>query len=212
MVKRATACRSETDSIEMPSVIVNDAPNLKLRVKTARNVLQTATHDIHERLHRHTGLSRLAAGTVDRDEYLWLLARSYGFYAVVEPLLDPAGRLTECLVQDLTELSVSAAAIEALPRCGLPLIRRDHAEMIGVRYVLLGASLGGKVMARAIAGRANGHEALPVRFLSGAGENEWKTFAADLEMNLPDAALQTRAATAAKTVFAAYEEWMTLHE
>ena len=167
---------------------------------------------IHERLHRHPGLSRLTTGTVDRDEYRCLLARSYGFYAVVEPMLGLAGRLTERLVQDLTELGVGAAAIEALPRCGLPPIGCDQAELIGARYVLLGASLGGKVMARAIAARTDGHAALPVRFLTGMGENDWKTFAAELEDDLPDAASRTRAAKAAKATFAAYEEWMTWHE
>ncbi len=81
--------------------------------------------------------------------------------------------------------------------------------MIGARYVLLGASLGGKVMARAIAGRTDGHAALPVRFLTGTGENDWKIFAAELEDNLPDAASRAAAAMAAKATFATYEDWMT---
>jgi heme oxygenase (biliverdin-IX-beta and delta-forming) len=207
-----TARWLETDAINASKALIDGKRILNLRPKSARHVLQTATHEIHERLHRHPVLSRLAAGTVDRDEYRCLLARSYGFYAVVEPMLGLAGRLTECLVQDLTELGVGAAAIEALPRCGLPPIGCDHAELIGARYVLLGASLGGKVMARAIAGRTDGHAALPVRFLTGMGESDWKAFAAKLEDNLPDAASQTAAATAAKTTFAAYEDWMTWYE
>ncbi len=127
-------------------------------------------------------------------------------------MLGLAGRLTECLILDLTELDVGAAAIEALPLCGLPPIGCDHAGLIGARYVLLGASLGGKVMARAIASRTEGHAALPVRFLTGMGENDWKVFAVDLEVNLPDAASRAAAAIAAKTTFAAYEDWMTWYE
>ena len=67
-------------------------------------------------------------------------------------------------------------------------------------------------MARAIAGRPDGDAALPVRFLTGTGDNEWKIFATGLEKNLPDTALRTRAAKAATAVFAAYEEWMTWHD
>jgi heme oxygenase (biliverdin-IX-beta and delta-forming) len=193
-------------------VLVDGDPISKLRPKNARHELQSATQDVHERLHRHPGLSHLAAGTVDRDEYRCLLARSFGFYAVVEPMLGLAGRLTECLVQDLTELGVDAAAIDALPLCDRPRIGCDPAAMIGARYVLLGASLGGKVMARAIASRNDGRAALPVRFLTGMGENDWKVFAAELEDNLPNAASRTAAAIAARATFAAYEEWMTWYE
>ncbi len=175
----------------------------------ARSILRTTTQAIHERLHRHPGLSRLAAGTVDRDEYRQLLARSYGFYAAVEPMLVLARVLTDCLAEDLAELGVSADKIAALPRCAPPPIGHGHAELIGARYVLLGASLGGKVMARALASRASDAAVLPVRFLTGTSADDWSSFAADLDANLPDAAAQNRAAAAAVSVFAAYEEWMS---
>lgn len=192
---------------ERPDVTVSSS--MQRAGTDARSALRTATHDIHERLHCHPALSRLAAGTVDRDEYRRLLARSYGFYAVVEPMLGLASGLTDCLVRDLAEMDVSAAAVGALPRSAPPPIGRGHAEMIGARYVLLGASLGGKVMARAITGRTGGDRALPVRFLTGIGENDWKTFALGLETDLPDSASRARATKAATAMFAAYEDWMT---
>lgn len=83
--------------------------------------------------------------------------------------------------------------------------------MIDARYVLLGASLGGKVMAWAMTGRMGGDAAVPIRFLTGMGENDWKAFAAGLEENLPDAGSRTRAAKAATAMFAAYEDWMAWH-
>ena len=177
-----------------------------------RTVLRTATEVIHQRMHRHPGLARLAAGTIGREEYCRLLARSYGFYAVVEPVAGLSGRLTACLVQDLNDLGMAAAAVSGLPRCGPLMIGDGHSEMIGARYVLLGASLGGKVMAKAIAGQNVGSAALPTRFLTGSGENDWKGFVAELEAALPDAATRSRAAVAATTTFAAYEEWMTLND
>jgi heme oxygenase len=160
-------------------------------------------------LHRHPALSRLAAGTVDRDEYRHLLAQSYGFYAVVEPMLGLANGLTDCLAADLTDLGLSAASIAVLPRCAPPAFGRGHAEMIGAHYVLLGASLGGKVMARALSARSSGAAALPVRFLTGTNADDWRHFAAGLDAELPDAAAQDLAAAAAVLMFAAYEVWMS---
>ena len=183
-----------------------------VRQSTARTALRTATHDIHERMHRHPALSRLAAGTIGRDAYRHLLARSYGFYAMIEPVLGLAGNSTECLFDDLTTLGMTPAAIDDLPRCAPLAVGQGQAEAIGARYVLLGASLGGKVMARAIADRPEGDAALPVRFLTGTSDTAWKIFATNLESDLPDAALRTRAAKAATAVFAAYDEWMTWHE
>ena len=183
-----------------------------VRRSTARAALRAATHDIHERMHHHPALSRLAAGTIKRDEYRRLLARSYGFYAMVEPLLGLAGNSTERLRHDLTTVGLTPAAIDDLPRCAPVAVDQDLAGLIGARYVVLGASLGGKVMARAMSGRTDGDASLPVRFLMGADENEWKIFATDLEKSLPDAGSRTCAATAAAAVFAAYEKWMTWRE
>ncbi len=178
----------------------------------SRLALRAATDAIHQRMHHHPGLARLAAGTIGRDEYCRLLARSYGFYAVAEPVAGLPGRLTDCLVRDLADLGRNAAAISALPRCMTVKIADGHPEMIGARYVLLGASLGGKVMAKAIARQNVGNVALPTRFLTGSSDNDWKGFVADLEAALPDVASRSRAAVAANATFAAYEEWMVSNE
>lgn len=180
-------------------------------VNTSRSALQAATRIIHARMHHHPGLARLAAGTIGRDEYRRLLARSYGFYAVVQPAIGLPEQLTDSLVRDLGELGMTVTAVSNLPRCAPPGIGCRHADIIGARYVLLGASLGGKVMAKAIVNRKDGDTTMPVRFLTFLGESDWKSFAADLEASLPDAASRTQAAKTATTVFAAYEEWMAGH-
>jgi heme oxygenase len=163
-------------------------------------------------MHHHPGLARLAAGSIGRDEYCRFLARSYGFYAMVEPVAGLPGRLTGCLVRDLADLGLTAAAISALPRCMTVKIADGHSEMIGARYVLLGASLGGKVMAKAIARQHGGNAKLPTWFLTGSGDNDWKGFVSELEAALPDVASRSRAALAANATFAAYEEWMACNE
>lgn len=179
---------------------------------SARSALRSATHDIHQRMHHHPALSRLAAGTISRDEYRRVLARSYGFYIIAEPALGFAGKLTDCLFLDLAELGMMPAAIAVLPRWAASAFGQHPSALIGARYVLLGASLGGKVMARAIAGRTGSDGAMPVRFLTGMGENDWKAFASRQETDLPDAASRKRAATAASAMFAAYENWMAWRE
>lgn len=178
---------------------------------SARLALRAATHMVHQRMHRHSGLARLAAGVIGRDEYTRLLARSYGFYAMAEPLVGLSGKQSDCLVQDLADLGLTAAAISALPRCQPLQIGGERAARVGARYVLIGASLGGKVMAKAVAAR-HGAGIFPVRFLARLGENDWKAFAADLEAELPDINSRTQAAAAAKVTFAAYEDWMTWDE
>lgn len=178
----------------------------------SRTALRNATQVIHQRMHHHPGLARLAAGTIGRNEYCRLLARSYGFYAVVEPFVGLPGKFTECLIRDLIELGMAAAAVSALPRCAHLMIGDGHSELIGARYVLLGASLGGKVMAKAIARHDGGNVALPIRFLTCSGENDWKGFVAELEATLPDADSRSRAAVAANATFAAFEDWMIFDE
>jgi heme oxygenase len=192
----------------MRSLVSSRVQPRALRHSTARATLQSSTQAIHERLHGHPELARLAAGTIGRADYRRVLARSYGFYAVAEPKLDLGSEATRHLCEDLIDLGMSAAAVASLPCCAPLTIGQGPAELIGARYVVLGASLGGTVMARAIAGRASGEPALPVRFLTGMGAHDWKTFAAGLEANLPDAGSRARAAKAATAVFAAYERWM----
>jgi heme oxygenase len=53
---------------------------------------------------------------------------------------------------------------------------------------------------------------LPVHFLTGPNENEWKSFAVGIEAKLPDADSRTRAARSAMAMFTAYEDWMAGHE
>jgi heme oxygenase len=203
---------SKTESDEALVVSINDDRNLNERLETARHMLRLATHDIHERLHRHPALVRLAAGTIKKDEYRLVLARSYGFYAMAEPALGLSGQSTANLRADLADLDMRSSECDALPRCAPFALGQELPELIGGQYVLLGASLGGTVMARAIARHTDGYAALPVRFLTAMDNQSWTRFSADLEYKLSNVALRARASRAAATVFAAYEDWMTWHE
>lgn len=127
---------------------------------------------------------------------------------MVEPVVGLPGKWTHPLTRDLIDLGMVAEAVPGLPRCAPLIIDEGPSELTGARYVLFGASLGGKVMAKAIAELNVGNESLPTRFLSGSGENDWRQFAAELESALPDASSRERATMAAHAIFAAYEDWM----
>ena len=131
---------------------------------SARSVLRSATDDIHERMHRHSGFALLATGTIERAAYRRLLARSYGFYAMAERMLGRGDDWVGRLAHDLADLGLSHQAIARLPQCPPPTFGKGAADRIGATYVLLGASLGGRVMARAVAHRASASEPLPTRF------------------------------------------------
>ena len=49
-----------------------------------RDALRAATADVHERLHHHIAFARVQAGTIERDDYIKLLSRLYGFYNAFE--------------------------------------------------------------------------------------------------------------------------------
>jgi heme oxygenase len=170
----------------------------------ARSILRSATDDIHQRMHRHPGFALLAAGTIERAAYRRLLARSYGFYVTAERLIERGDDWVCRLVDDLLELGLTDQAIAELPRCPSPAIERDEAARIGATHVLLGASLGGKVMARTVARRASVGDGLPTRFLACDDNESSKVFAAQLDVILPSNGARASAARTAVTFFEAF--------
>jgi heme oxygenase (biliverdin-IX-beta and delta-forming) len=176
--------------------------------RDARSILRAATDEVHERMHHHPGFAQLAAGRIERIAYRRLLARSYGFYTMAEELVDRGNNWACRLALDLAELGLTEQALGHLPRCPPPVIGTDQAARVGATYVLLGASLGGKVMARAVTCGACAGEKLPTRFLAGDDNASWKDLVANLDTLLPDECARSRAARSAVTMFCAFETWM----
>ncbi|MBU4432893.1 MAG: biliverdin-producing heme oxygenase, partial [Alphaproteobacteria bacterium] len=114
--------------------------------------MQTATHDVHQRLHAHAGLAAVLSGTIDRESYRRLVGRLYGFYEPFEisAKLEPVR--TAWLNLDLAALGVSASQRSALPRCsGFPDFAKPEA-VLGALYVIEGSALGGVALARGLDG------------------------------------------------------------
>jgi len=187
------------------------APGEKVQLakrETARAVLKRETDDIHRRIHRHSGLRALAAGTISRRDYRRLLARYYGFYSVFEPLIR-SGSATELLRADMQSLGLAHATIEALPRCPFPRLPRVESARLGAAYVIEGAAFGGTTIAAAHRKHC-GDIRLPMRFLTGdgAGTSGWENFLNQLEQSVVSAEDQAVAADAARATFSAFQSWL----
>ena len=112
--------------------------------------------------------SLMAAG-----RYAAALGRLWGMYQPLEAELRwaPAARPAELrkagwLAADLAELGVGASQRAALPRCqALPPLDTDL-QVLGCRYVLEGATMGGAVLVRQLRSAA---PRLPVRFFLSYG-------------------------------------------
>lgn len=117
--------------------------------------LRTETRAAHEAIERDLAWETRVATLGD---YRALLARFWGFHAVLEPALaaslddpaffEPRRRLAH-LAADLRILGLDDATIDALPLPCLTL-PRDRVEAFGALYVLEGSTLGGQVIAKHI--------------------------------------------------------------
>ena len=125
-----------------------------------RDELRHATADIHDGLHRHRGFALLMRGRLAMPAYSALLARLYGFHYPLERKLgagphglagpiDLAAREKSHLLRaDLTTVGMSQQAIDALPLCGALPDLGSTGHIVGCLYVVEGAGLGGRVIAR----------------------------------------------------------------
>ncbi len=117
--------------------------------------LRVETQDVHSHLEAEL---TLLDGDLERDRYVALMQRFYGFHVVLEPRLDawhenadlidwPPRRKVGLLQGDLGTLGVDPATVAELPRCPNVPVVTSTAEALGVLYVVEGATLGGRIIA-----------------------------------------------------------------
>ena len=180
------------------------------RLGTARAVLQHATLDIHESLHHLPGFVRLSAGTSTLAQYSALLQRLLGFHAPLERALRAGAGVVatrerekaHLLRSDLLDLGVSQSRILAIPQCqSLPAVTsRD--EIWGCLYVIEGAALGGKVIARKLDTLLGTRSDTGRRFFLGRPEPDplpWPDFCRLLEWHASRGDLAAITASARRT-------------
>ena len=174
---------------------------------SARALLNGATRDVHERMHHHPGFAAVADGSITRDRYRSLLARSYGFHDTFERRANVTPVRSGRLRDDLRVLGLSDAEIDELPRCNLPSLC-GAAVCLGARYVVEGSAIGGLVLARGLdellgRGKVSGRT-----FLLGDGMQAgkaWASFLGELDRGLNTVIARRDAKASAQATFRAFE-------
>ena len=180
--------------------------------------LRTHTRAAHKSIETVPALARLLAPDLGRGEYADVLLAMQAFHAAAEPdialaleelpaaqsLLD--GRRLRALADDLAFLGTAP-----WPESPPPLALANRAEAIGALYVIEGASLGGRVIARHIADSLELAPGEGASFYGGlsadAARQRWAQLSAVLEDPAIEIDLHDLAHGACKT-FECLERWM----
>lgn len=180
------------------------------RPGTVHAVLRAATADAHAALEAELDLRAMLCTRADVGA---VLARFYGFFGPLEASLDGLvgaevmrGRhRVPALWADLEALGMARAAIAALPACAAAGAIASASEAWGALYVVEGARLGGRIIARDLAARGVAHG---MRFWTDAQPiaSSWPDFLRALD-TVPDPAAAARGAQA---TFARLQAWMAV--
>jgi heme oxygenase (biliverdin-IX-beta and delta-forming) len=180
-----------------------------------RATLREATKVCHERLERRLPPEAI---TCSRRAYTNVLVCFYGFYAPLEARLQrapspvdiTARAKTPALRDDLIALGYSRDRVDRLPRCvELPEVA-EAPEALGSAYVIEGATLGGRVIAKAARTNLGIGASSGGRFFDGYGRDTgsaWRRFVDQLERSIASHE-RARAARAAAATFDALEAWI----
>jgi heme oxygenase len=152
-------------------------------------VLRRATAETHQAVERLPLMTRLTSPTVTREDYLDYLNALADVYAALEDSLLDA--LDEEIRNDLGVRRKLPAILEDLTEQGQPRVPRASPQLapsgaagaLGGLYVLEGATLGGRVIAKHLR-RCLGPALGPAGFLDFHGEQSsavWKRFASILD-------------------------------
>lgn len=193
-----------------------DAPS-PLRRGEALARLRAATADAHGGLERSLDL----LGRVgDRQRFVRVLERFFGFHLAWERAIrqhpairvfhEPRSRLPH-LRRDLSALGRTHAELARLPLCVAAAgLAKDEAGAIGSIYVMEGSTLGGQVIARALASadwRPAGGLTYFEPYRARTGEM-WRGFGVWAETSLA-ADDHVAAAGGANRTFSLLQEWLT---
>lgn len=177
--------------------------------------LRSATTVLHQLLEK-----RIPFFSADLLLYTRLIEAYYGFYRPLEhwlsdvamsiPDLDWLIRSkTPALESDLYALGLSAAGINAIALSSFALKTPTKADVLGVLYVLEGATLGGQSLRNSLSSRLGVEEHNGGRFFSVYGTSTllmWRAFLACL-YEVADPFERAQSVRAAQATFEAFETW-----
>lgn len=196
---------------------------------TFMNILESlkeGTHSLHVHLENHPRLQRVVREDLQRDDYKDLLTLLFGFYVPLEECLAgwmkdaapvpgfEARRKAPLLLRDLQTLGSPVTSPAGVPHCThLPSVG-SLSEALGCLYVLEGATLGGKVVAKCLKRSLNLDASNGAAFYHGYGPETgpmWRSFGDLLTASAARTEL-TAAPTieAARETFKALDDWLSL--
>jgi heme oxygenase len=193
-------------------------------IATARGELREATKDAHERLHHMPMFASLAAGRIDRDGYIDLLKRLLGFHQPVEEAIGialgaetfgvaiPQWRRASLLNADLAALGVNENECQSTSMFVIQQNIGSPASAMGWLYVLVGSTLGGRLLARRLDQFLLLNDTAGRLFLLNGGESEhtfWKVFCDAVEACGSEYARRNEMKTGADKAFRAFEDWFS---
>ena len=196
---------SALPSADVPAPLVTVLQQLRLATAVQHKALEARLPLTHSRL--------------DLDTYKRIIEAYYGFHVPLQQsmerflapqTIDPARQKIPSLIKDLRALGLSETQIHALPLCtDLPAID-SIAQLLGVMYVMEGATLGGQVLRRIIAERLAIDADSGGEFLDVYGRDTgrlWKAFL--MQLAEFDAPLHNAAVVgAACATFECFQTWL----
>jgi heme oxygenase len=201
------------DALLMPPLAEPQRP----QVSRILAELRDATRHNHDALER-----RLPFMSADLDILLYrrLMQAYYGFYSPLEhrlqqvehldSIIGPKRYKASVLHRDLQALGLSGDQIRQLPSCEkLPVIE-NRPQIIGVLYVIEGATLGGQILRRNARAQLGLEEHTGAAFLDVYGKATgvmWKAYLAHLAL-IDAAEERAQVIQAALDVFACFEGWL----
>lgn len=187
------------------------SPVPQVEPQSAARFLREATAQAHARVEALPHMPALAAGTLDRARYAQVLGCHLAVLAPWEctnaPWLDtlaahgwPYRRRAAALRHDLAALEASTPMA---PQPAPP--ADDPARAWGMLYVVEGALLGGRIIARQL--RLQQPQLAPALAYLDMGSEDpsaWRRFQGCLEAALADPAARAQAAAGARAMFACF--------
>lgn len=180
--------------------------------------IKEETAERHRRIERRVTILDPNLGL---GEYRRWLQRLLGFYEPVEQGLEPwarsfridwaARRRTDLLRGDLARLGLGDDAVRALPRCRELASVGDASEAWGRLYVLEGAALGGRIIARHLHQHLGLDASNGAAFYVGHGamtEDMWRSFRQRIVADVRGHEAIARAIAAAQALFDAFDAWL----
>ena len=183
------------------------------------NRLRTETAAVHRHLEDRLGLENWLTSAA---AYRTLLERFYGIYAPLEPALTEALKSVDwplawdkrlkvpLLLSDLQVFGLQGPEVEKIPLCqDLPPLTTDG-RLLGVLYVVEGATLGGQTISRMIADRLGIDANAGAAFFNGYQKETgamWKAFAEVIETQAKSPEIERAMIAGAVDMFSAFENW-----